>query len=129
MRQRQPWLRDPKHLDWIATLPCLACSREPCDPAHVRLGTDGAMARQPSDCYVVPLCHGCHMRQHGGERTFYRALKIIDPWSIAVALYRISGATEAARRLIFQARLQGRMEIFGLLVAIYLILNWLVLYG
>lgn len=106
----QPWLRDRGHLDWIALLPCLRCGRRPpCHPAHIRLHTDGAGARKPSDFFVVPLCAECHLAdQHWrGERTFWAeamALGISDPWSVARRLYRISGDLDKGFAAIHHAR-------------------------
>lgn len=50
------------------------CDAEaPIEVAHVRLGTDGAMGKRPSDYFTVALCKNCHARQHEiGERTFWQ---------------------------------------------------------
>lgn len=109
-RKPQPWVRDRAHLDWIATLACLRCGRRPpCHPAHIRLMTDGATGRKPSDFYVVPLCPKCHTEdQHWrGERTFWAeamAQGISDPWSVAQRLYRITGDTDRGYAAIAHAR-------------------------
>lgn len=68
-------IRSRAHLDWVRTLPCAACGQSwaPCDPAHVRRGTDGGTGLKPSDNWVVPLCHPCHLEQHRvGEASFAR---------------------------------------------------------
>lgn len=118
VRKPQPWNRDRAHLDWVATLPCLACGRRGCSiAAHVRLHTDGAASRKPSDHFVVPLCDliklpppivACHQIQHGmSEELFWAQLQekgISDPWSVAQRLYRISGDTDRGYAAIAHAR-------------------------
>jgi hypothetical protein len=116
VRKPQPWLRDKNHLGFVRTLPCLACGRRgPCEAAHVRLRTDGAMGRKPSDNYTVPLCGptvdyaGCHKTQHfWGEPSFWTMLMeiggITDPWTVANRLWTISGDTELGYRAIQHAR-------------------------
>jgi hypothetical protein len=104
-----PWVRSKGHLAFVRTLPCLACGRRgPCQAAHVRLQTDGATARKPSDPYTVPFCQKCHGHQHvTGEPSWYAALMargITDPWTIAERLWTISGNAELGYRAIQHAR-------------------------
>ena len=60
----------------------------------MRLETDGAMSRKPSDRYTVPLCGcgwkvGCHYYQHGvGEETFWDGFP--DPLDLAARLWSLS---------------------------------------
>jgi hypothetical protein len=108
-KKPQLWLRDKSHLGFVSTLPCLACGRRgPCETAHVRLGTDGAAGRKPSDRYTVPLCAVCHDIQHAfGEATFWAAVQnrgVTDPWKICERLWAISGDTELGYRAIQRAR-------------------------
>jgi hypothetical protein len=108
-RKPQPWLRDKNHLGFVRALPCLACGRRgPCEAAHVRLGTDGASGRKPSDLYAVPLCIPCHSGQHAaGELSFWSNAMdfgITDPWTVAERLYKISSNTELGYRAIQRAR-------------------------
>ena len=97
--------RSLEHLQFIRGLSCLACARAgPNEAAHVRRGTDGAMAEKPSDRFAVPLCAACHARQHRqGELTFWSALGI-DPVDRALALWTVSGDRAAAERILFRAR-------------------------
>jgi hypothetical protein len=70
----------PQHLANIRTLPCVNCGREPCGTAaHLRMRSykdsknNPGFASKPSDKWVTPLCHKCHMSQHGrGERVWWR---------------------------------------------------------
>ena len=100
--RKQAWERDRDHLAFIRQLPCCVCGRTPCDAAHVRNGTDGAMARKPSDKWAVPLCRprtlqvgskelhdGCHGLQHrSGETSFWRNAG--DPLDLAAKLWSLS---------------------------------------
>lgn len=118
-RKPQPWLRDHGHLEWVGTLPCLACGRGGVSvAAHVRLYNDGAAGRKPSDNKVVPLCgfpkvldgSGCHDKQHGpnmSEAMFWAQLMemgISDPWGVAERLYRVSRDIEQGFRTLQHAR-------------------------
>lgn len=117
-RQRKPdrWIRDKDHLSFIRSLPCCVCGRAPCDAAHVRNGTDGAMGRKPSDKWAVPLCSiyptssttlstGCHGRQHyEGEETFWS--RYGDPIGLAEHLWKASGDMEAGMRAVERFRMK-----------------------
>lgn len=66
--------KSQKHRDYVRTFACTMCgSTAAIEVAHVRLGSDGAMGRKPSDYYCVSLCRDCHDEQHRvGEQTFWR---------------------------------------------------------
>ena len=66
--------KSQKHRDYVRTFACCKCGETAgIEVAHVRLGTDGAMARKPSDFYTLSLCQPCHDKQHRiGEETFWR---------------------------------------------------------
>jgi hypothetical protein len=72
--------RRVQHLAFARQLPCVACGKAaPSEAAHVRTGTDSGVGIKPGDRYTVPLCSGCHARQHRiGELTFWSALRT-DP--------------------------------------------------
>jgi hypothetical protein len=104
--RRQPnQRRATAHLQFLRSLPCLVCGRAPPNSAaHVRKGTDGAIAAKPSDKFGVPLCYACHMRQHEeGELTFWSTLGI-DPVDQAMRLWTVSGDEKAALRILFRAQ-------------------------
>jgi hypothetical protein len=94
--------RARNHLAFIRRLPCIVCGSRPAQAAHVRAGTDGGAGMKPSDKFTVPLCHDDHMRQHGGELSFWAALGI-DPVDQANRLWTVSGDTEAGERIVFRA--------------------------
>lgn len=106
MTQRNPRKEDPKHLALIRQLPCLCCGRGPSEAAHVRMSDHlrgkpiTGIGCKPSDCWAIPMCHGCHMRQHTrGERVWWEAHGI-DPIDIAIRLYAATGDLEAMVAII-----------------------------
>lgn len=106
-RRKPSSRRNPAHLDFIRSLPCLKCGAPaPSEAAHIRIGTDGGTGLKPSDKFAAPLCHRCHIaEQHQrGERSFWGELGI-DPLDVAARLYAVSGAYEQGLRTILRARL------------------------
>lgn len=99
--QKVPRIRNRKHLDWLKTLPCTACGRGPCDPAHIRIGGNGGTSLKPGDDNAVPLCRDCHTKQHGGERSFWRD-KLDRARDLANGLYVITGQDEMAIPMIYR---------------------------
>jgi hypothetical protein len=79
------------HLAFVRQLSCVACGKAaPSEAAHVRTGADSGVGMKPSDRYAVPLCSGCHAKQHRiGELTFWSALRI-DPLNVALRLWTMS---------------------------------------
>jgi hypothetical protein len=63
------------HCSWLRGFACAACDSDVCiEVSHIRIGTDGATGRKPSDFYALPLCKSCHQTLHQkGERSFYAA--------------------------------------------------------
>ena len=103
--RKQAWERDRDHLAFIRQLPCAGCGQhKPCDAAHVRNNTDGAMSRKPSDRFTVPLCRdgdhrqpwGCHGQQHRyGEESFWSGKG--DPLDLAAKLWSLSRKYEGEK--------------------------------
>lgn len=93
-----------RHTKFVKGLACVKCGIHPCDPAHIRVGTDGGANLKPSDIYVVPLCRRHHDLQHNkGERTFWgkdleRAIEL------AKYLYSVSGDIVKGFRAIARFR-------------------------
>jgi hypothetical protein len=112
--ERKPGrFRSREHLDWIKTLPCLACGRPPpCDPAHLRFNHadpvfKGATGSKPPDDKVVPLCREDHDAEEAGKLTFWAACMacgISDPVGVAQRLIRVTGDTERGFAAIAHAR-------------------------
>ena len=81
--------RSKAHLRFVATMPCVICSKQPCQAAHIRYGYAGAMGLKPGDNLVVPLCPDHHRQQHAsdlGERGWW-AHQHIDPIKEAEKLW------------------------------------------
>jgi hypothetical protein len=101
-------MKDPRHLAFIRTLPCIVCKErtETEEAAHVR-GKDPSIAKpmtgmgiKPPDFYTLPLCGQHHRDQHEmNEREFWEEAGI-DPVKKALALYAHSGDHAVATRII-----------------------------
>ena len=81
--------RDPDHLKFVSTQPCLACGRHPSDAHHLKFAQQRAMGRKVSDEYTVPLCRVHHRELHrrGDERIWWQQLNI-DPLQAAQRLWQ-----------------------------------------
>jgi hypothetical protein len=80
--------RDKAHLRYVATQPCLICSRQPSDPHHLRFAQPRALGLKVSDEFTVPLCRGHHRQLHqaGNEVAWWDDLDI-DALEIAKGLW------------------------------------------
>lgn len=89
-------LRNKAHLQFVSSLPCVICRKNECEAAHIRKGTDGGIGLKPSDCYVVPLCRGCHLTQHKwGELSFW-GKDLSKAITLANDLYTMTGNRRGA---------------------------------
>lgn len=77
-------VRDPKHLAFIRSLPCIVCFRtRGIEAAHV--GTGRGMGQKCSDLDTVPLCGIHHREQHRiGLRQFQRRYELNIPALLTV---------------------------------------------
>ena len=91
MTSRPVRLRDPEHLRFVASKPCLVCGRSPADPHHLRFAQPRALGRKSSDQYVVPLCrlHHDEAHRHSDETKWWKNLRI-DAIAVALGLWRRS---------------------------------------
>lgn len=111
LRQRQPRIRDERHLKWIRTLPCLiGGTTEAVEAAHIRYSDvvfgkrETGKGERPDDRWTVPLSRDQHADQHRhGEKSWW-GLKGINPLSVAQALWECSGDTGAAETILRKAR-------------------------
>lgn len=62
LRQRQPPLRDRRHLDAFRDLGCVICN-DPAIGAHFRSGLGGGTSMKPGDDLTIPLCPRHHDEQ------------------------------------------------------------------
>jgi hypothetical protein len=96
-------LRDPAHLRFINTQPCLICGRTPVHAHHLRFAQPRSMGNKVSDEWSVPLCFTHHRALHtvGNEEAWW-AEKGIDARAEALELWReshgIPEATDIAER-------------------------------
>lgn len=97
LRQREPRVRDKRHLGFVARLPCLCClirrgaTVRPVQVAHIRAGYPGmpgwrdvGRSEKPHDWRTAPLCVSCHLdgpdAQHKSlERDWWQALGVYPP--------------------------------------------------
>lgn len=101
--KRKP-IRDPKHLKFVASLPCLKCGISECDAHHIRIGTDGGTGLKPSDSFTIPICRKHHTQLHSqGEKTFFNG-KLADAKHLSVALYCANGNYDRALAAIYEYR-------------------------
>jgi len=53
-------LRDKEHRKFVASQPCIACSRTSSDSRHIRFAQPRALGRKVSDEHTVPVCRVPH---------------------------------------------------------------------
>jgi hypothetical protein len=83
--------RDADHLRFVASQPCLICSRTPSDAHHLKFAQPKAMARKVSDEFTVPLCRTHHRQlHHGGDEVSWWNDMDVDPLPIAQDLWEQS---------------------------------------
>jgi hypothetical protein len=85
--------RDKNHLRFVASQPCLLCSRRPSDAHHLRFAQPKAMGRKVSDEFTVPLCRTHHRQLHrsGDEPEWWKAMDAdVDPIAVAQGLWNQS---------------------------------------
>jgi len=87
----QPRHRNKRHLEFVASQPCLLCGRQPSDPHHLRFAQPKALGAKVSDEFVVPLCriHHRQLHQSGNEVAWWNDLEI-DALEIARGLWEQS---------------------------------------
>lgn len=109
VRQRQPRIKNEKHLAFIRTLPCLICGSPGCDAAHIRFACEKAGKRavgigeKPDDRWTVPLCRHHHTQQHSKNEKIFWDEKGIDPIYKALILWSLSGDHETAEKALLSA--------------------------
>jgi len=94
-------LRDPSHLQFIATQPCLVCGRSPAHAHHLRFAQPRAMGSKVSDEWTVPLCPIHHRSLHdvGVEEEWWQA-KGIDAKAEAERLWQQRHTTLTPARVL-----------------------------
>jgi DNA recombination protein Rad52 len=71
-------LRDPAHLKFVGSLPCLVCGRSPSQAHHLRFAQPRALGSKVSDEWTVPLCLLHHRALHdfGAEEKWWEQMAI-----------------------------------------------------
>ena len=92
LRQREPRIKDQKHLNYVRSLPCCICGAINVDAAHIRVaslehGKRGlGMQEKASDVWTVPLCRSHHDEQHSMREMEFWKRYGIDPFLLAMSL-------------------------------------------
>ena len=109
LRQRNPRMRDAKHLAFVRLQPCCVCgSTRNVEAAHLKLRRPEigkempGMAEKADDCFTTPLCHYHHqssiLAQHRvGEQVFWFEIHGRNPFEIADRLWIESGGAARAQ--------------------------------
>jgi len=101
-KQRRPRVEDKQHLSFIRGLRCCICGAPNPDAAHIRAAAiiygkrETGGGEKASDKWTVPLCRLHHDEQHSQDELRWWAMKGIDPFGLALALYQASGDEEIA---------------------------------
>ncbi len=93
LRQREPRVKDNKHLDFIRSQPCCICKDDTStEAAHIRTSSlahgkrETGRAEKPSDKWTLPLCNRHHTEQHTmNEMAFWKSYGI-DPFMLALTM-------------------------------------------
>lgn len=136
--QREPRVREPDYMAWVAKLPCVACMVHGkvtwgVHVAHLRAASEAhgkrytGKAEKPSDCWTLPLCPPHHTgdvrrarySQHSmGELDFW-AVHGVDPFGLCIELHEafVAGAPQHPRQwgvqIITKAAAAGRRQSEG----------------
>jgi hypothetical protein len=85
---KTPRRRDKRHLEHVASKPCVVCGRSPTDAHHLRFAEPRALGRKVSDEFTVPLCRIHHRELHDrGDEKAWWAERRVDASRIAEQLW------------------------------------------
>jgi DNA recombination protein Rad52 len=86
-KPKNPRSRDPIHLKYVASRPCIICGSRPSHAHHIRFAQPRAIGRKVGDEWTVPLCSRHHRSLHdfGNEKEWWKRLEI-DPLEEATRL-------------------------------------------
>lgn len=105
MIEKPQKVRNKAHLKFIRSLPCLYSGGSPTEACHIRLGSHTGMGQKPGDDLTVPYTHEVHMRQHQGEKTFYRNEEgLLKARELAGLLYHYTGDFQTCLGLLIHYR-------------------------
>ena len=110
--------RNPEHLRFVRTQPCLVCAKQPSDPHHLPFAQPRALGRKVSDQYTVPLCRAHHREAHRAAKEIGWWQSVgIAPLAVAEALWQKSQSghalTEAHEPLAKSSQKRSRRFVNG----------------
>lgn len=94
LRQKEPRVKNERHLNYIRSLPCCICGGIDTEAAHIRTASlshgkrETGRAEKPSDKWALPLCHAHHLEQHTMNEMKFWAIHGIDPFMLAISLVK-----------------------------------------
>ncbi len=110
-KRKRPRQEEGQHLKWIRTLPCLVTGRhDGIEAAHIRYDDvtfgkrEVGLGEKPDDRWTIPLQKDQHRDQHSGNEKQWWGDIGIDPIPVAMALWGVTGDTEAAEVILREAR-------------------------
>jgi len=114
--RKRPRQKAGSHLDFIRSLPCVICGRDDdTHAAHIRAASqkygkrETGKSEKPDDAWSVPVCGDDHVfgpdAQHNSNELDWWKRHGIDPFVLALALWRASGDDEAGALIVSMARL------------------------
>lgn len=115
-RQKRPRQKVDGHLKFLRQLPCVIpdCKSRDIHAAHIRAANprlgkrETGLQEKPSDAWCLPVCAEHHAEQHSGSELEFWARHGIDCFTLALALWRVSGDEEAALLIIQETREQTK---------------------
>ena len=82
-------LRDPEHLRYVASLPCLICARTPAQAHHLRFAQPRSLGSKVGDQWTVPLCFIHHRSLHdAGDEQLWWQVHAVDAKAEAERLWQ-----------------------------------------
>lgn len=96
-----------QHVAFVKSLPCLVCGRHGVDHHHLKVAVDNqpkGMGRKHVDRWAIPACRRLHRYLEAGDDEARLIVLGISGREIAAALWRETGNTDAAERILFRAR-------------------------
>ena len=87
VRTKKRLVKSRKHLMFVAEYPCIICGSDSVQVAHIRhLPSGNVGLGVKDDRYTVPLCFGCHSKQHSMNEIKFWELNMINPMLVALDL-------------------------------------------
>jgi hypothetical protein len=91
--------REPDHLEYVRSQPCVLCGRTPSDAHHLKFGQPRSLGRKVSDEFTVPLSRTHHRQLHlsGKEVDWWETANPgVDALQIAGQLWEESRSKKVA---------------------------------